>query len=54
MRKYYNTGEGELQLVKVEAKTGEHEGVYYRLTVKAPNKKLISFKVEMPKPQESL
>lgn len=54
IRQTYKLGDEELQLLGVEAKLGEYDGVYYRMTFSDASHKRYTLKIEMPKPQQTL
>lgn len=54
IRNTYKLKEGELNLIAVEAKVGQYEGVYYRMTLEDDSHKRYNVKIEIPKPQDSL
>ena len=51
IRKAYHIDNEELKILEVEAKLGEHEGVYYRMTIRDGNRKTYRVKLEKPQPQ---
>lgn len=48
----YKIEGGELKILEVEAKIGEHTGVYYRMTIRDSNRKTYKIKIEKPKTQD--
>jgi len=49
----YKIDNSDLKILEVEAKLGEHEGVYYRMTIRDGNRKTYKIKIEKPKPQDA-
>jgi ribulose bisphosphate carboxylase small subunit len=47
--KTYKIDNNDLKILEVEAKLGEHQGVYYRMTIRDSNRKTYKVKLEKPK-----
>lgn len=49
----YHIQNKELKLLELEAKLGDHEGVFYRMTIRDGGRKTYKIKLEKPKVETS-